>query len=75
MATRTLRNPAGVARRALKPWTAWHHRPMDAAASATPSGTVPSEGDFVSEWLESPDEFRADLDQPERSTPREVDIA
>jgi plasmid stability protein len=75
MATLTIRNLPEETRQALKHRAARNNRSMEAEARAILQGAA-AETDFVDAWLEATARLRGEpLPTPERSQPREVDLA
>lgn len=75
MATLTVRNLAPETRKALKERAARNDRSMEAEARAILEDAV-GRPNHVAHWLESAKLLRGDdLELPERSAPREVDLA
>ena len=74
MATLTVRNVSPETRKALKERAARNDRSMEAEARAILEDAV-GRPNHVAHWLESTKSLRGDdLELPERSTPREVDL-
>ncbi|MFD7159915.1 plasmid stabilization protein [Kribbella sp. NPDC059898] len=75
MATLTLRNVPEETRRALKRRAAQHNRSMEAEARAILDAAVVPRN-FIEDWLDTAEELRGDeLELPERSVPRELDLS
>ncbi|WP_405058382.1 hypothetical protein OG474_37385 [Kribbella sp. NBC_01505] len=76
MATLTLRNVPEATRRALKKRAAKHNRSMEAEARAILDSAVRTPANFIDDWLNTAEDLRGDeLELPERSASREVDLA
>lgn len=74
MPTLTVRNLSDETRRALKERAARHDRSMEAEARAILENAV-ARPDHVTNWLRSARALRGDeLELPERTHPREVDL-
>jgi plasmid stability protein len=75
MATLTIRNLSEAARRGLKLRAARNNRSMEAEVRDILE-SVAGDRDFVSDWLDATSRLRgADLELPERSVAREIDLA
>lgn len=74
MATVTVRNLDDDVQHRLKLRAARHHRSMEAEARAILSAAV-REVSLAQSWVDAARELRGtDLELPERSSPREVDL-
>lgn len=74
MATVTVRNLDDDVQHRLKLRAARHHRSMEAEARAILSAAV-REVSLAQSWVDATRELRgSDLELPERSSPREVDL-
>lgn len=76
MATLTIRNLSDEVRRALKLRAARNNRSMEAEVRAILELSVDNAPRFIDEWLKSADLLRGpEVELPQRSKPREVDLA
>lgn len=76
MATLTVRNVGAETHSALRRRAAQHNRSMEAEARAILEAAVRSPDGFIEDWLDSAEALRGEpLELPERSAPREVDLA
>jgi plasmid stability protein len=73
MATITVRNLDDETQRRLKQRAAGNNRSMEAEARAILSDAVRVDT-FTSDWIVLFEPFRGDLELPERSLPRDVDL-
>lgn len=75
MAVVTVRNLDDEVQRRLKQRAAGNNRSMEAEARAILSAAV-TEADFAADWVLRTAKFRGDdLDLPDRTTPRELDLS
>ena len=75
MATITVRNLDEDVQHRLKERAAKNHRSMEAEARAILSEAVRVQVDtFMSDWIVAVEPYRGELDLPDRSAPREVDL-
>jgi plasmid stability protein len=76
MATLTVRNVPEETHHALRRRAAQHNRSMEAEARAILEAAVEVPRNFIEDWLDSAADLRGEpLKLPERTAPREVDLA